>query len=106
VAKEVTDQTFAEEVLQHQGVALVDFWAPWCGPCRRIGPIVEELAQEYEGRAKILKMNVDENQKTPMEYGIMGIPTLLIFKNGELVDTMVGLQSKDTLVRRLEAALQ
>jgi len=87
-------------------VALVDFWAPWCGPCRRIGPIVEELAQEYEGRAKILKMNVDENQKTPMEYGIMGIPTLLIFKNGELVDTMVGLQSKDTLVRRLEAALQ
>ncbi|MBO2521572.1 MAG: thioredoxin [Clostridia bacterium] len=106
MAKEVTDQTFAEEVLQHQGVALVDFWAPWCGPCRRIGPIVEELAQEYEGRAKILKMNVDENQKTPMEYGIMGIPTLLIFKNGELVDTMVGLQSKDTLVRRLEAALQ
>lgn len=106
MAMEITDQSFEKEVLQHQGVALVDFWAPWCGPCRRIGPIVEELAQEYEGRAKILKMNVDENQKTPMEYGIMGIPTLLIFKNGELVDTMVGLQSKDTLVRRLEAALQ
>jgi len=105
VTKEVTDQTFAEEVLQHQGVALVDFWAPWCGPCRRIAPIVDELAEAYAGRAKVLKMNVDENQRTPMEYGIQGIPTLLIFKNGQLVDTLVGLQSKQTLTQRLEAVL-
>lgn len=105
MAKEVTDQTFAEEVLQHEGVALVDFWAPWCGPCRRIAPIVEELAETYAGRAKVLKMNVDENQMTPMQYGIQGIPTLLIFKNGQLVDTMVGLQSKQTLTQRLEAVL-
>ena len=105
MTKEVTDQTFAEEVLQHQGVALVDFWAPWCGPCRRIAPIVDELAEAYAGRAKVLKMNVDENQRTPMEYGIQGIPTLLIFKNGQLVDTLVGLQSKQTLTQRLEAVL-
>ena len=83
----------------------MDFWAPWCGPCRRIGPIVEELANTYEGRAKIVKLNVDENPQTPMQYGIQGIPTLLLFKDGELVDTLVGLQSKKTLTQRLEAAL-
>lgn len=105
MAKEITDQSFEQEILQHQGVALVDFWAPWCGPCRRIGPIIEELAQEYDGRAKIVKLNVDDNPKTPMAYGIQGIPTLLLFKNGELVDTMVGLQSKETLTQRLEAVL-
>lgn len=105
MVKEVTDETFAQEVLQHEGVALVDFWAPWCGPCRRIAPIVDELAETYAGRAKVLKMNVDENQRTPMEYGIQGIPTLLFFKNGKLVDTLVGLQSKQTLTARLEAVL-
>lgn len=105
MAKEVTDQTFEQEILQHQGVALVDFWAPWCGPCRRIGPIIEELAQEYDGRAKIVKLNVDENPDTPARYGIQGIPTLLLFKDGELVDSLVGLQSKETLVKRLDAVL-
>ena len=105
MAKEVTDQTFEQEILQHQGVALVDFWAPWCGPCRMIGPIIEQLAEEYEGRAKIVKLNVDENPDTPARYGIQGIPTLLLFKDGELVDSLVGLQSKETLVKRLDAVL-
>lgn len=105
MAMEITDQSFEKEVLQHQGVALVDFWAPWCGPCRLIGPIIEELADEYEGRAKIVKLNVDENPETPTAYGIQGIPTLLLFKNGQLVDTLVGLQSKQTLTNRLEAVL-
>lgn len=105
MAKEVTDQSFEQEILQHEGVALVDFWAPWCGPCRIIGPIIDEMAATYEGRAKIVKLNVDENPNVPAQYGIQGIPTLLLFKNGELVDSLVGVQSKETLTQRLEAIL-
>lgn len=105
MTKTVTDQTFEKEVLQAEGVSLVDFWAPWCGPCRMIGPIVDDLAQEYAGRVNVLKMNVDENPETPGRFGIMGIPTLLLFKDGKLVDTMVGLQSKETLVQRIDNAL-
>lgn len=103
--KEVTDQTFESEVLQNPGVTLIDFWAPWCGPCRMLSPIVEELAQTYGDRATIAKMNVDDNPETPGRYGIQGIPTLMLFKDGELVDTMVGLQPKEVLAERLEAAL-
>ena len=105
MTKTVTDETFEKDVLQAGGVSLVDFWAPWCGPCRMIGPIVEELAEQYKGRVNVLKMNVDENPRTPGRYGIMGIPTLLLFKDGQLVDTMVGLQSKETLVKRIDKVL-
>jgi len=105
MAKVVTDQTFEEEVLKAEGVSLVDFWAPWCGPCRMIGPIIEELSEEYAGRVNVLKMNVDENPNTPGRYGIMGIPTLLLFKNGQLVDTMVGFQTKEALVQRIDKVL-
>lgn len=105
MTKTVTDQTFEKEVLQASGVSLVDFWAPWCGPCRMIGPIVDELSEEYAGRVNVLKMNVDENPETPGRFGIMGIPTLLLFKDGKLIDTMVGLQSKETLVQRIDNAL-
>lgn len=105
MTKTVTDQTFEQEVLQAEGVSLVDFWAPWCGPCRMIGPIVEDLSNEYSGRMSVLKMNVDENPETPGRYGIMGIPTLLLFKDGQLVDTVVGLQSKEALAQRIDKAL-
>lgn len=105
MAKEVTDQSFEKEVLAEGKVALVDFWAPWCGPCRRQGPIIDELSEEYAGKADIYKMNVDENPVTPGRFGIQGIPTLMLFKNGELIDTMVGLQSKERLASRLDAAL-
>lgn len=105
MAKAVTDATFDQEVLQAGGVALVDFWAPWCGPCRRQGPIIDELAEDYAGRANIVKLNVDENPDTAGRFGIQGIPTLLLFKDGKLVDTMVGLQSKETLVKKIESLL-
>ena len=90
----VTDQTFEAEVLRSPEPALVDFWAVWCGPCRMIAPIVEELAGEYGGRVKFTKMNVDENMQTPGRYGIRGIPTLLLFKEGQVVDQIVGIASK------------
>lgn len=105
VANAVTDQTFDDEVINAKGVSLVDFWAPWCGPCRIIGPIVDELAAEYEGKANIVKLNVDENPQTAGRFGIQGIPTLLLFKDGELIDTLVGVQPKETLVAKIDAAL-
>lgn len=100
--KEVTDLTFDSEVLNDDDVTLVDFWAPWCGPCRMIAPVLEELAKEYEGRAKIVKLNVDENPEVASRYGIQSIPTLLFFKGGKLVDSAIGLQSKEALSRRLD----
>lgn len=105
MAQEVTDATFEQEVLKHEGVVLVDFWAPWCAPCRRLAPIIDELAETYAGRAKILKCNVDENPVTPGKYGIQGIPTLLLFKDGELLDTMVGAAPKEVLTQKLDSAL-
>lgn len=105
LANAVTDQTFDEEIINAKGVSLVDFWAPWCGPCRILGPVVDELAKEYEGRANIVKLNVDENPQTAGRFGIQGIPTLLLFKDGELIDTLVGVQPKETLVQKIDAAL-
>ncbi|MBI2410648.1 MAG: thioredoxin [Candidatus Kerfeldbacteria bacterium] len=102
MAKEVTDSTFQGEVLEAKEPVLVDFWAPWCGPCRVLGPIVEELAKDNEGKpVKIVKMNIDENNDTPSKYGVMSIPTLIFFKGGQPVDQMVGVQDKTVLQQKL-----
>ena len=94
MAVQLTDSNFKETVLEKNNVALVDFWAEWCGPCRMIGPVVEELSNEYAGKAVIGKVNVDDNPETAMQYGIRSIPTILFFKNGQLVDKQVGVVSK------------
>ncbi len=100
----VTDSNF-EDILASGKPVMVDFWAPWCGPCRMLSPIVEELAGEFEGRAVIAKCNVDEAQEIPVKFGIRNIPTLLFFKNGELVDKVVGAASKGDITKKLEALL-
>ena len=102
---EVTEASFETEILAANQPVLVDFWAPWCGPCRMIGPVIEELAGEFAGRAKVAKVNVDENPGTAQRYNIASIPALLIFKNGRVVDQVVGLASKRTLATKLEAQL-
>ncbi len=89
-AMEVMDDTFATEIEGHKGLAVVDFWASWCAPCRMIGPIVEQLAVDYDGKAKVAKLDVDSNQKTAMKFNVRSIPTILFFKDGKLVDTVVG----------------
>ncbi len=93
----VTDDSFEKEVLQAQGPVLVDYWAEWCGPCKMIGPVLEEIASEYAGKIKIAKLNIDENPTTPPKYGIRGIPTLMLFKNGNVEATKVGALSKTQL---------
>ena len=98
----VTDSSFKEEVLDSDVPVLVDFWAAWCGPCRMIAPVVEELAGEFAGRAKVVKMDVDQNTETPMQYGIRSIPTLLFFKDGQVADQLVGVSPKTDLVDRLD----
>lgn len=103
--QEVTDQTFDRDVLQSSEPVLVDFWAPWCGPCRMVAPIVEELAEEYAGRVKFVKLNTDENPTTAARYGIRSIPTLLVFKNGQPVGQIIGFRPKSDLKKRLDAVL-
>ena len=95
-----SDNDFAQNI--EEGVVLVDFWAPWCGPCKMIAPVLEELDGEIEGKAKIVKVDVDENQGTASKYGIMSIPTLLLFKDGEMVDKVVGFQPKEALAQLIE----
>lgn len=104
-ALEFTDDSFEDEVLNSDKPVLVDFWAEWCGPCKMVGPVVEELAGEYEGKAKIGKVDVDSNPETSTKYGIRSIPSLLIFKNGEVVDQIVGAVPKSQLKKQLEAQL-
>ena len=99
----VTDSTFDPEVLKSDTPVLVDYWAEWCGPCKSIAPILDEVAKEYEGRLKIAKINVDENQEIPRKYGIRGIPTLMLFKNGNVEATRVGALSKSQLTAFLDS---
>jgi thioredoxin 1 len=99
---EVTDANFDADVLKSDTPVLVDFWATWCGPCRAIAPIVEELAKEYHGKVKVGKMDVDANSSTPMRYKVTGIPTLLVFKGGQVVEQIVGYRPKDAIAQALD----
>ena len=102
---EINDASFKAEVTDSPIPVLVDFWAPWCGPCKMIAPVLEELAQEFDGKAKIVKINIDDNQNTPAQFGVRSIPTLILFKNGNEVEKIIGAQSKDKLKAMLDSAL-
>ena len=102
---EVTDQTFEAEVLKSDQPVLVDFWAAWCGPCKMIAPTVEALASEYAGKAKVAKVNVDENQTIPTQYNVRGIPTLLLFKDGKVQEQIVGAASRDAIENMIKKHL-
>lgn len=100
--KDVNDENFQEEVLKASEIVLVDFWAPWCKPCMMLTPVIDGLAKEYEGRLRVCKMNIDESPKTAESFGIMSIPTLKFFKDGEEIDELVGLQSKDSIISAID----
>lgn len=102
----LTDSNFKKEVLESNLPVLVDYWAPWCAPCKMIAPVVEELAKDYEGKIRIGKLNVDENPKTTTHYGIMSIPTLIFFKNGKVLEQVVGALSKSELKKKIEENLK
>jgi thioredoxin 1 len=102
---EVTDNNFQAEVIESEVPVLVDFWAPWCGPCRMVAPVVEEIAQERAGELKVVKMNTDENQQTALTFNIMSIPTLILFRNGQPAKTVIGAYPKRKLEAELEPAL-
>jgi thioredoxin 1 len=103
---EVNDASFEQEVLQSDQPVLVDFWAAWCGPCKALSPIVDEVASEYSGKLKVMKMDVDRNQATPMRYGIRGIPALLLFKGGKVADQIIGYVPKDTIARSITRVIE
>jgi len=105
MALELTDNNFQGEVIDNSGVTVIDFWAEWCGPCKMVSPIIDELATEYEGKAKVGKVDVDTNQDVSMKYGIRSIPTILIMKGGEVFDRHVGTISKAALSEKIEKAL-
>jgi len=105
MAKEFTDNNFQTEVLDSDKLSMIDFWAEWCGPCRAIGPVVEELSKEFEGRVNIGKVNVDHNPQLSMNYGITSIPAILFIKNGQVVDKLVGAQPKHNFIKRIESHL-
>lgn len=102
---EVTDDSFDSEIVNSDIPAMVDFWAEWCGPCKMVGPVVEELAGEYQGKIKIAKMDVDNNRQTPTKFGIRNIPTLILFKDGEVKNTIIGAQSKSAIEEELKKLL-
>lgn len=104
-AAQVTDSTFKQDVLESEIPVLVDFWAPWCGPCRMVAPVVEEISEQYDGKVKVVKLNTDENPSVASQYGIRSIPTLMIFKGGQRVDMVVGAVPKTTLANTLEKYL-
>ena len=102
---EVSDISFDQEVLKSEIPVLIDFWAPWCGPCKAIAPVVEQLSAEYDGKLKVVKMNVDDNPQTPSKYGVRGIPNLLIFKGGQVAEQIVGAVPKGHLVKAIDAVV-
>ncbi len=102
---EINDANFEAEVVKSETPVVVDFGATWCGPCKRLAPIVEELAKEYEGKVKIAKLDIDDSPNTPMKFGIMSVPTVLFFKGGKAVDKVVGLAAKDALKKKIEPLL-
>lgn len=103
MALEITDASFQEAVLDAEKPVLVDFWATWCGPCRTLAPVIEELSNDFEGKAVVGKVDVDTNQQSAVNYGIRNIPTILIFKGGEVVDKIVGVESKESIANKLNA---
>lgn len=103
--QQVSDASFDNDVLQADVPVLIDFWAPWCGPCKAIAPVVEELAGEYDGRLKVVKMNVDDNPQTPAQYGVRGIPNLILFKSGEVKQQIVGAVPKGHLVKAIDGVV-
>jgi thioredoxin 1 len=105
MAFEFTDNNFAETALAEGEVSVVDFWAEWCGPCRLVGPVIDDLSKEYDGKALIGKVNVDNNPETSLKYGVRSIPTILFIKNGEVVDKHVGTATKATLAQKIDALL-
>ena len=105
MALEITDSNFEETVLKSDKPVLVDFWAAWCGPCRMVGPIIDELSEEYEGKAVVGKVDIDSNQQYAAQFGVRNIPTVLIFKNGELVDRKVGVSSKNDYAQALDSLI-
>ncbi len=103
--QQIKDENFENEALNSQILTLVDFWAEWCGPCKQIGPILEEIAEEKKDKLRIVKLNIDENQLTPQKYGVRGIPTLMLFQDGSLVDSKVGSMPKSSLNEWIESYL-